>query len=109
MLEEQSHALMIEGVLVELAPKVETVKARGAEEEEGSSSTPGKMTTMKGVMPSIRIKLMTLQRNKLNNVWLVACMEERERENFKYNSTGCSRPRFAAQEKEVFNLKNKKG
>lgn len=40
--EEQSHTLMIEGVLGEFAPEVKAIEARNIEEEEGSSSNPGK-------------------------------------------------------------------
>lgn len=40
--EEQSPTLMIQALLDELAPQVETIEALGVQEEEGSSTTPEK-------------------------------------------------------------------
>lgn len=64
MPEEQSLTLMIEGVLCELAPEVETTKTRGVEEQERLSSTPGKHDRRRQYCKN-KTKLMTLHRKKL--------------------------------------------
>lgn len=58
--------MMVEGVLCEPTPKVKTIEAHGVEEEGGGQALLLERTIVKGVMPSMRIKRVTFQRNILN-------------------------------------------